>query len=217
MPLLQLLHILSSWLVLLVFLCVLVSFGWPPICSAGLLSYWYCLWWENAFYWWEHILCISVSMSACWILNIYLCSILHVFVTYFMFKHITVYTIYITVADPGEGGHPPSCPTPRSVLRASNNEDLYFLQKCVLSICIYNIALQNTDFGVLQKSSKTFSDFHFLSTPPPPPSTKSWIRHCISLFILIKSVLYIINNHLIIIFTVRRFKIFQTFYSRHHV
>ena len=42
------------------------------------------------------------------------------------------------------------CPTPRSVLRASNNEDLF------LSIFIYNIAIQNTDFGVLQKSSKHF-------------------------------------------------------------
>ena len=36
----------------------------------------------------------------------------------------------------------------------------YFLQccsyKCVLSIFIYKIALQNTDFGVVQKSSKHF-------------------------------------------------------------
>ena len=103
-------------------------------------------------------------------------------------------------------------PTPRSVLRASNNEDLFFLQfcsyKCVLSIFIYNIALQNTDFGVLQKSSKHFLISIFfqmgrgdtpLPHPPParhflprtrasplsmtihaPPSTKSWIRHCIS-------------------------------------
>ena len=60
---------------------------------------------------------------------------------------------------PGERGTPRHCPT-RSVLRASNNEDL-FLQfccyKCVLSIFIYNIiALQNTDFGGLQKSSKHF-------------------------------------------------------------
>ena len=58
----------------------------------------------------------------------------------------------------GERGTPPPCPT-RSVLRTSNNEDL-FLQfccyKCVLSIFIYNIALHNTDFGVLQKSSKHF-------------------------------------------------------------
>ena len=102
------------------------------------------------------------------------------------------------------------CPTPRSVLRASNNEDLFCLQfcsyKCVLSIFIYNIALQNTDFGVLQKSSKHFLISIFfqvgrgdtpLPDPPParhfvprtrasplsmtihaPPSTKSWIRHC---------------------------------------
>ena len=58
----------------------------------------------------------------------------------------------------GREGHPPPCPT-RSVLRASNNEDLFVqccCYKCVLSIFIYNIALQNTDFGVLQKSSKHF-------------------------------------------------------------
>ena len=98
------------------------------------------------------------------------------------------------------------CPTPRSVLPASNNEDLFFLQFCVLSIFIYNIALQNTDFGVLQKSSRHFLIYIFfqmgrggdtpLPDPPPtrhfvprtralplfmtiraPPSTKSWIRH----------------------------------------
>ena len=52
-------------------------------------------------------------------------------------------------------GTPPPCPTPRSVLRVSNN-DLFFyfnfvVKKCVLSIFIYNVALQNTDFGVLQR------------------------------------------------------------------
>ena len=73
------------------------------------------------------------------------------------------------------------CPTPRSVLRASNNEDLFFLQfcsyKCVLSIFIYNIALQNTDFGVLQKSSKHFLISIFFQMgrgdtllPHPPPA-----------------------------------------------
>ena len=48
--------------------------------------------------------------------------------------------------------------------------------KCVLSIFIYNIALQNTDFGVLQKSSKHFliSIFFYLGKgghplPVPPP------------------------------------------------
>ena len=54
-------------------------------------------------------------------------------------------------------GTPPPCPTP--VLRVSNNEYL-FLQFCsykfVLPIFIQYIALQNTDFGVLQKSSKHF-------------------------------------------------------------
>ena len=73
------------------------------------------------------------------------------------------------------------CPTPRSVLRASNNEDLFCLQfcsyKCVLSIFIYNIALQNTDFGVLQKSSKHFLISIFFQMgrgdtplPDPPPA-----------------------------------------------
>ena len=51
---------------------------------------------------------------------------------------------------------------------------------CFLPIFIYNIALQNTTFGVLQKSSKHFSDLHFLSTilfphaPAPPPSKKKY-------------------------------------------
>ena len=73
-----------------------------------------------------------------------------------------------------------------------------------MSIFIYNIALQNKDFGVLQKSSKHFLIFFFF--PPygrgdipslshlsalratnkcfalfmtihAPPFTKSWIRH----------------------------------------
>ena len=57
----------------------------------------------------------------------------------------------------------------------------YFLQccsyKCVLSIFIYKIALQNTDFGVLQKSSKHFliSIFFtiFIPDAPPPPPLKN--------------------------------------------
>ena len=49
------------------------------------------------------------------------------------------------------------------------NEDLFLynfvVKKCVLSIFIYNIALQNTDLGVLQKSSKHFLIYiFFLST-----------------------------------------------------
>ena len=49
--------------------------------------------------------------------------------------------------------------------------------KCVLSIFIYNTALQNTDFGVLQKSSKHFLIYIFFPpfsfrTPPPPPPLK---------------------------------------------
>ena len=48
---------------------------------------------------------------------------------------------------------------------------------CVLSIFIYNIALQNTNFGVLQKSSNHFLIYiffpHFLSARPPPPPFKT--------------------------------------------
>ena len=42
--------------------------------------------------------------------------------------------------------------------------------KCVLSIFIYTIALQNTDFGVLQKSSKHFliSIFFYLGRRDTP-------------------------------------------------
>ena len=57
----------------------------------------------------------------------------------------------------------------------------YFLQfcslKCVLSIFIYNIAIQNTDFSVLQKSSKHFLISIFFHKgrgdtplPDPPPA-----------------------------------------------
>ena len=70
------------------------------------------------------------------------------------YKHFLISIFF----PPGERGTPPPCPT-RSVLRASNNEDLilqFCCFKCVLSIFICNIALQNTDFGVLQKSSKHF-------------------------------------------------------------
>ena len=99
------------------------------------------------------------------------------------------------------------CPTPRSCLEQWGPIFLQFCSyKYVLSISIYNIALQNTDFGVLQKSSKHFLISIFfqmgrgdtpLPDPPParhfvprtrasplsmtihaPPSTKSWIRHC---------------------------------------
>ena len=45
---------------------------------------------------------------------------------------------------------------------------------CFVNIYIYNIALQNMDFGVLQKSSKHFLIYIFFlpfsfRTPPPPP------------------------------------------------
>ena len=104
-------------------------------------------------------------------------------------------------------GDTPSLSNPRSVLRASNNNDLLFYNFVVKnvfcqSILIYNIALHNTDLGVLQKSSQRSLIYiffpsgegappppslsHPLATscfalvyynsrpPPPPPSTKSW-------------------------------------------
>ena len=64
-------------------------------------------------------------------------------------------------------GTPPPCSNPARYF-GSRTMSTYFLQffsyKCVLSIFIYNIALQNADFGVLQKSFKHFLYFHFLST-----------------------------------------------------
>ena len=63
-----------------------------------------------------------------------------------------------------------------------NNKTLgrIFVQFCskkwVLLIFIYNIALQNTDLGVLQKSSKHFLIYVFFQPlsfrTPPPPSKK---------------------------------------------
>ena len=56
------------------------------------------------------------------------------------------------------------------------------LQKYILSIIIYNITLQNTDFGVLQKSSKHFLISIFFQmgrgvspTPPHPPPTRHFV------------------------------------------
>ena len=104
-------------------------------------------------------------------------------------------------------GTPPPCPTPARYF-VPRTTTTYFCYNFVVknefcqSIFIYNIALQNTDFGVLQKSSKRFLISMFfpsgeggtpaLSYPlatscleqglrpcllqftPPPPSTKSW-------------------------------------------
>ena len=53
------------------------------------------------------------------------------------------------VADPGGGGSPPP-------LSNKNIKNYFVLAKNVLSIFIYNIALQNADFRVIQKSSKHF-------------------------------------------------------------
>ena len=53
-----------------------------------------------------------------------------------------------------------------------------------MSIFIYNIALQNTYFGVLQKSSKHFliyiffPPFSFRTPPPPPPPNKNKDLFC---------------------------------------
>ena len=59
----------------------------------------------------------------------------------------------ISIFFPPVEGDTPSLSHIRSVLRASNNSDLFFYNFVVtnVSIFIYNIALQNTDFGVLQK------------------------------------------------------------------
>ena len=87
----------------------------------------------------------------------------------------------LTRADLGGGGQwvapPPffkgsACPPSKQNIK---NEGL-FLQscslKCVLPIfIIYNIALQNTDFGVLHKSSKHFMIFIFF--PPVEGDTPS--------------------------------------------
>ena len=81
-------------------------------------------------------------------------------------------------------GDTPSLFHPRSLLRFSNNEYLFFTifqLQCVLSIFIYNIALQNADFGVLQKSSKHFLISIFFplgdrgTTPPCPTRSVNFV------------------------------------------
>ena len=73
-------------------------------------------------------------------------------------------------------GTPPPCSTPARYF-GSRTMSTYFLQffsyKCVLSIFIYNIALQNADFGVLQKSSK-----HFLISIFFPPGERGTTPPC---------------------------------------
>ena len=75
------------------------------------------------------------------------------------------------VADPGgggggRGGRAPPFP--------KKNEDLFLYNFVVKNLfCQYNIAIQNTDLGVLQKSSKHFLIYIFfqpLSFRTPPPS-----------------------------------------------
>ena len=75
---------------------------------------------------------------------------------------------------------PPPYSTPHpppSLLRVSNNEYLFFYN-FVVKIFIYNIALHNMDFGVLQKSSKHFLIFIFF----PPPLGTSGIDQLVPIF-----------------------------------
>ena len=78
---------------------------------------------------------------------------------------------------------PPPCPTPARYF-VPRTIMTYFLQFCSYNFfCQYlytNIALQNTDFGVLQKSSKRFLisiffppvEGHPLPVPPSPPQCR---------------------------------------------
>ena len=72
--------------------------------------------------------------------------------------------------------------------------------KYLSGVCMYTIALQNTDVGMLQKSSNHLMISIFFQSgewdappslttryaivydnsrpPPPPPNPGSWIRHC---------------------------------------
>ena len=84
---------------------------------------------------------------------------------------------------PGERETPPPCPTPARYFGSRTMSTYFCLQfcsyKCVLSIFIYNIALQNTDFGMLQQSSKHFLlpfSFHLGRGGHPPCPTRSLLR-----------------------------------------
>ena len=74
---------------------------------------------------------------------------------------------------PIEGRHPSPCPTPARYFMPRTMMTYFLVKNVFLSIFIYNIALQNTDFGVLQKSSKRFLISIFFTsgqgTPPPCP------------------------------------------------
>ena len=82
----------------------------------------------------------------------------------------------VTYFPPGAKGTPPPCSTPARYF-GSRTMSTYVLQffsyKCFLSIFIYNIALQNADFGVLRKSSK-----HFLISIFFPPGERGTTPPC---------------------------------------
>ena len=75
---------------------------------------------------------------------------------------------------------PPPCSTPARYFGSRTKSTYFFFNfsyKCILSIFIYNIALQNADFGVLQKSSKNFLISIFFppgerGTTPPCPTAR---------------------------------------------
>ena len=72
---------------------------------------------------------------------------------------------------PIEGRHPSPCPTPARYFMPRTMMAYLLVKNVFLSIFIYNIALQNTDFGVLQKSSKRFLiSIFFTSGQGTPPS-----------------------------------------------
>ena len=94
-------------------------------------------------------------------------------------KHFLIYIFF----QPLSFRTPPPPPPPIQ----KKNEDLFFaifvVKNVVLSICICNIALQNTDFGVLQKSSKHFLMYIFFPpfsfrTPPPPQIRTYFVQFC---------------------------------------
>ena len=102
----------------------------------------------------------------------------------------------ISIFFPPVEGDAPSLSHPHLVLCAPNNNDLYIYNFVVKnefcqSIFIYNIALQNTDFGVLQKSSKSFLISMFFpsreggggtTSLSPPPCLERGLRPCLLQF-----------------------------------
>ena len=82
-------------------------------------------------------------------------------------KHYLIYIFF----PPFSFRTPPPPPSKKKIIQKLGHIWLQLCSyKCVLSISIYNIALQNTDFGVLQKSSKHFliSIFFYLGRGDTP-------------------------------------------------